>query len=48
MKLTLELDTEKKLSISIPDTDSVPLKTLQEMCVLLDDWRESIEAEEAK
>jgi hypothetical protein len=45
MKLTLELDADKKLTISIPDADSVPLKTMQEMCVLLDDWRESIEAE---
>jgi hypothetical protein len=46
MKLTLELDADKKLTIAIPDTSSVPLKTMQEMCVLLDDWRESIEAED--
>jgi hypothetical protein len=48
MKLTLELEPDKRLTISIPDTNSVPLKTMQEMCVLLDDWRESLEAEEAK
>jgi uncharacterized protein (DUF2249 family) len=48
MKLTLELDNGKTFGITL-DKDPEPLlETMQDMCVLLDDWAKSWDKDNAE
>jgi hypothetical protein len=48
MKLTLELDNGKTNTITLPSFAGDRLKTLQDMCILLDMWAAERDKQEDK
>jgi hypothetical protein len=48
MKLTLELDNGKTCTITLPSLAGDRLKTMQDMCVLLDHWASERDKQEDK